>query len=100
MIYELLSELQPDGYLVLGDTNSCLSAISAKRLHIPLFQTLGSDPMKKLDVQDQVIPDNVVLHGLKQRNGKFIVRIFGVNDNPKEKRLFGRDLDDWKIHLE
>ena len=80
MIYELLSELQPDGYLVLGDTNSCLSAISAKRLHIPLFQTLGSDPMKKLDVQDQVIPDNVVLHGLKQRNGKFIVRIFGVND--------------------
>lgn len=35
--YELLSELQPDGYLVLGDTNSCLSAISAKRLHIPLF---------------------------------------------------------------
>ena len=39
--------------------------------------TAGSDPMKKLDVQDQVIPDNVVLHGLKQRNGKFIVRIFG-----------------------
>lgn len=28
--YELLSELQPDAYLVLGDTNSCLSAISAK----------------------------------------------------------------------
>ena len=35
--YELLSELKPDAYLVLGDTNSCLSAISAKRLHIPLF---------------------------------------------------------------
>lgn len=33
----ILNELQPDGYLVLGDTNSCLSAISAKRLHIPLF---------------------------------------------------------------
>lgn len=32
--YELLSELQPEGYLVLGDTNSCLSAISAKRLHM------------------------------------------------------------------
>lgn len=101
MIYELLSELQPDGYLVLGDTNSCLSAISAKRLHIPLFQTLGSDPMKKLDVQDQVIPDNVVLHGLKQRNGKFIVRIFGVNDNPKENPgcLAGIWMN-WKIHLE
>lgn len=47
-----------------------------------------------IDVQDQTIPDNVVLHGLKQRNGKFIVRIFGVNDNPKENRLFGRDLDE------
>ena len=47
-----------------------------------------------IDVQDQVIPDNVVLHGLKQRNGKFIVRIFGVNDNPKENRLFGRNLDE------
>ena len=34
------------------------------------------------------------IHGLKQRNGKFIVRIFGVNDNPKENRLFGRDLDE------
>ena len=40
------------------------------------------------------IPDNVVLHGLKQRNGKFIVRIFGVSDNPKENQLFGRDLDE------
>ena len=30
----------------------------------------------------------------KQANGKFIVRIFGVNDNPKENRLFGRDLDE------
>ena len=47
-----------------------------------------------IDVQDQVIPDNVVLHGLKQRNGKFIVRILGVNDNPKENRLFGRNLDE------
>ena len=35
--YELLSELQPEGYLVLGDTNSCLSVIGAKRLHIPIF---------------------------------------------------------------
>lgn len=39
------------------------------------------------------IPDNVVMHGLKQRDGKFIVRIFGVNDNPKENRLFGMDLE-------
>ncbi|HOD01805.1 MAG: UDP-2,3-diacetamido-2,3-dideoxy-D-glucuronate 2-epimerase [Firmicutes bacterium ADurb.Bin300] len=35
--YKLLVKLMPDAVLVLGDTNSCLSAISAKRLHIPIF---------------------------------------------------------------
>ena len=35
--YELMIEMKPDALLILGDTNSCLSAISAKRLHIPIF---------------------------------------------------------------
>ncbi len=35
--YQLMNELKPDALLILGDTNSCLSAISAKRLHIPIF---------------------------------------------------------------
>ncbi len=35
--YELFQKVQPDAVLVLGDTNSCLSVISAKRLHIPIF---------------------------------------------------------------
>ena len=35
--YRLMVELQPDALLILGDTNSCLSAIAAKRLHIPIF---------------------------------------------------------------
>lgn len=35
--YKLMSEVKPDALLILGDTNSCLSAISAKRLHIPIF---------------------------------------------------------------
>lgn len=35
--YELMTEIKPDALLILGDTNSCLSAISAKRLHIPIF---------------------------------------------------------------
>lgn len=33
----ILQEVQPDAFLVLGDTNSCLTAIAAKRLHIPIF---------------------------------------------------------------
>lgn len=35
--YKLMTEVKPDALLILGDTNSCLSAISAKRLHIPIF---------------------------------------------------------------
>ena len=35
--YKLMKAIEPDALLVLGDTNSCLSAISAKRLHIPIF---------------------------------------------------------------
>ncbi len=35
--YKLMEEAKPDALLILGDTNSCLSAISAKRLHIPIF---------------------------------------------------------------
>lgn len=35
--YELMLEVKPDALLVLGDTNSCLSVIAAKRLHIPIF---------------------------------------------------------------
>lgn len=45
-----------------------------------------------IDIYDQTIPDDVVLHGLKQSDGKFVVRIYGVNDNPKSNLLFGREI--------
>lgn len=45
-----------------------------------------------IDIHDEVIPPHVVLHGLKQTNGKFVCRIFGTEDNPKENRLFGKEL--------
>ena len=35
--YKLMNQIQPEALLILGDTNSCLSAIAAKRLHIPIF---------------------------------------------------------------
>ena len=47
-----------------------------------------------IDIHDEQIPDNVVLHGLKQKNGKFVCRIYGVEDNPKENRLFGMNLEE------
>lgn len=45
-----------------------------------------------IDIHNETIPDDVVLHGLKQKNGKFVCRIYGVQDNPKENKLFGREL--------
>ncbi|MBQ7595963.1 MAG: bifunctional fucokinase/L-fucose-1-P-guanylyltransferase [Clostridia bacterium] len=44
-------------------------------------------------IDNAAVPDNVVLHGLKLKNGKFTVRMYGVADNPKEKKLFGKPID-------
>ena len=46
--------------------------------------TIGSNVVLSfIDIHDETIPDNVVLHGLKQRTGRFVARIFGIQDNPK-----------------
>ena len=45
-----------------------------------------------IEIDDETVPSNVVLHGLKQTNGKFVCRIFGTEDNPKCNRLFGKEL--------
>ena len=50
--YELMSEIKPDALLVLGDTNSCLSAIAAKRLHIPIFHMEAGNRCK-----DECLPE-------------------------------------------
>ena len=41
-----------------------------------------------------VIPDGTVVHGLKLADGRFVVRVYGVNDNPKEAKLFGKEIDE------
>lgn len=46
-----------------------------------------------IDIHDETIPDDVVLHGLKQRDGRFVCRIYGIEDNPKETRIFGQELE-------
>jgi len=50
--YELMVFLQPDAVLVLGDTNSCLSVIGAKRLHIPIFHMEAGNRCK-----DECLPE-------------------------------------------
>ena len=50
--YKLMAEIKPDALLILGDTNSCLSAISAKRLHIPIFHMEAGNRCK-----DECLPE-------------------------------------------
>ena len=50
--YKLMAELMPDALLILGDTNSCLSAIGAKRLHIPIFHMEAGNRCK-----DECLPE-------------------------------------------
>lgn len=50
--YKLMQAVKPDALLILGDTNSCLSAISAKRLHIPIFHMEAGNRCK-----DECLPE-------------------------------------------
>lgn len=50
--YKLMSQIKPDALLILGDTNSCLSAIAAKRLHIPIFHMEAGNRCK-----DECLPE-------------------------------------------
>ena len=50
--YQLMAEINPDAVLVLGDTNSCLSVIGAKRLHIPIFHMEAGNRCK-----DECLPE-------------------------------------------
>ena len=50
--YSIMVEQQPDALLILGDTNSCLSAIAAKRLHIPIFHMEAGNRCK-----DECLPE-------------------------------------------
>ena len=50
--YKLMAEQMPDALLILGDTNSCLSAIAAKRLHIPIFHMEAGNRCK-----DECLPE-------------------------------------------
>ena len=52
-----------------------------------------------VEINDEIIPDNVILHALKQNNGKIVCRIFGINDNIKEKKIFGKDLSKLPFNL-
>ena len=53
--YELMKEVQPDAIIILGDTNSCLCVISAKRLKIPIFHMEAGNRCKDENLPEEVI---------------------------------------------
>lgn len=53
--YELMAEVKPDAIIVLGDTNSCLSVLSAKRLKIPVFHMEAGNRCKDENLPEEVI---------------------------------------------
>ena len=59
--YKLMNQIKPDALLILGDTNSCLSAIAAKRLHIPILAAIAAI----------IISSTLLFKGLKHMNLNF-----------------------------
>ena len=67
--------------------------VYAEVSYIHSSATVGAHTvLSYIDIHDETVPSGVVLHGLKQTDGKFVVRIYGVDDNPKSNRLFGHTI--------
>lgn len=103
--YKALSWDKKVNSSILGETagyNSILSrkATIGKNCYLEVSYvhskaTVGNEVMLSyVDIHDEVIPDHVVLHGLKQKNGKFVCRIYDISDNPKEGKFLGQPLEE------
>lgn len=98
--YEALGWSRKISSSIVGETagyNSVLSAQATigKNCYLEVSYVhskarIGSNTvLSYVDIHDETVPDNVVLHGLKQKNGKFVCRIYDVLDNPKETSFLG-----------
>ena len=67
------------------------SYIEDSRIH--RYTTVGKHcVISGVTLTGETVPDGTVLHGLKLKDGRFVCRMYGVDDNPKENRLFGREI--------
>lgn len=84
--YKLMTAIRPDALLVLGDTNSCLSAISAKRLHIPVFHMEAGNRCK-----DECLPEETnrrivdIISDVNMCYSEHARRYLAENGLPKER---------------
>lgn len=78
---------------VISPRASVGEGVYAEVSYIHSAATVGAHTvLSYIDIHDETVPGGVVLHGLKQTDGKFVVRIYGVDDNPKENKLFGHTI--------
>ena len=70
--YKLMNETKPDAILILGDTNSCLSAIAAKRLHIPIFHMEAGNRCKDECLPEETLFQMSILHILSMQESIFM----------------------------
>ncbi|WP_291589361.1 UDP-N-acetyl glucosamine 2-epimerase [Bacteroides sp.] len=84
--YKLMTQTRPDALLILGDTNSCLSAISAKRLHIPIFHMEAGNRCK-----DECLPEETnrrivdIISDVNMCYSEHARRYLDENGLPKER---------------
>lgn len=84
--YKLMTQTDPDALLILGDTNSCLAAISAKRLHIPIFHMEAGNRCK-----DECLPEETnrrivdIISDVNMCYSEHARRYLAENGLPKER---------------
>ena len=84
--YKLMTQIRPDALLILGDTNSCLSAIAAKRLHIPIFHMEAGNRCK-----DECLPEETnrrivdIISDVNMAYSEHARRYLAENGLPKER---------------
>lgn len=84
--YKLMKQIAPDALLILGDTNSCLSAIAAKRLHIPIFHMEAGNRCK-----DECLPEETnrrivdIISDVNMCYSEHARRYLAENGLPKER---------------
>lgn len=119
LVNEEIEDYSYLGWTRQVNTNSSGSAFAGSNSYISKMATVGDGSyvedsylyqgtmigrncvISGVSLKGQTIPDHVVLHGLKQKGGGFVVRMYGVEDNPKENKLFGRKLPGplWEMPL-
>ena len=78
---------------VISSKASVGEGVYAEVSYIHSKATVGDHTvLSYIDIHKEIIPERVVLHGLKQTDGNFVCRIYGIEDNPKENKLFGKEL--------